>query len=170
MMALTGTKICAVCGNEFKGSGNLCKDGYYCNDCEKKIRRVFQEDEEDYLSAADIRKKLNKYADAIADDDIAPYAFLDEEGYVPTSCTLFVKPGMVDYYFLKRGFYSEEYEMFFFADIQEMQDPDGISHMRGETAASPQFFTVDGRQQRSAKKGLNIIRLPEGRSLKRLFR
>ncbi len=66
MMALTGTKICAVCGNEFKGSGNLCKDGYYCNDCEKKIRRVFQEDEEDYLSAADIRKKLNKYADAIA--------------------------------------------------------------------------------------------------------
>ena len=66
MMALTGTKICAVCGNEFKGAGNLCKDGYYCNDCEKKIRRVFQEDEEDYLSAADIRKKLNKYADAIA--------------------------------------------------------------------------------------------------------
>ena len=115
-------------------------------------------------------KEVWMYADAIADDDIAPYAFLDEEGYVPTSCTLFGKPGKVDYYFLKRGFYSEEYEMFFFADIQEMQDPDGISHMRGDTAASPQFFSVDGRQQRSAKKGLNIIRLPEGRSLKRLFR
>ena len=47
---------------------------------------------------------------------------------MPTSCTLFVKPGKVDYYFLKRGFYSEEYEMFFFADIQEMQDPDAESH------------------------------------------
>ena len=37
-MALTGTKICAVCGNEFKGAGNICKDGYYCNECEKIIR------------------------------------------------------------------------------------------------------------------------------------
>jgi hypothetical protein len=65
-MALSGTKICAVCGNEFKGSGNICKDGYYCNECEKKIRRVFPEDEEDYLPAADIRKKLDKYTAAIA--------------------------------------------------------------------------------------------------------
>ena len=48
-MALTGTKICAVCGNEFKGAGNICKDGYYCNECEKIIRRIFPEDEEDYL-------------------------------------------------------------------------------------------------------------------------
>ena len=64
-MALTGTKVCPVCGKEFKGLGNICRDGDYCNECEKKIRLVFTEDEEDYLSAADIRKKLEKYADAI---------------------------------------------------------------------------------------------------------
>ncbi len=61
-----GTKICPVCGNEFKGSGNICKDGYYCNECEKKVRLVFVEDEEDYLPAAKIRARLNKYASAIA--------------------------------------------------------------------------------------------------------
>ncbi len=65
-MALTETKICVVCGKEFKGLGNICKDGDYCNECEKKVRRVFVEDEEDYLPAAKIRARLNKYAGAIA--------------------------------------------------------------------------------------------------------
>ena len=65
-MALTGTKVCPICGKEFKGLGNICKDGDYCNECEKKVRLVFVEDEEDYLSAAKIRARLNKYADAIA--------------------------------------------------------------------------------------------------------
>ena len=65
-MAKTGTKICPVCGKEFKGLGNICKDGDYCNECEKKVRLVFEEDEEDYLPAAKIRAKLDKYADAIA--------------------------------------------------------------------------------------------------------
>ncbi|MCR5791324.1 MAG: hypothetical protein K6G83_15680 [Lachnospiraceae bacterium] len=66
MMKLIGTKICVVCGNEFKGPGNICKDGDYCNECEKKVRLVFMEDEEDYLPAAKIRARLNKYADPIA--------------------------------------------------------------------------------------------------------
>ena len=65
-MALIGTKICPVCGKEFKGLGNICKDGDYCNECEKKVRLVFANDEEDHLSAAAIREKLDKYADAIA--------------------------------------------------------------------------------------------------------
>ena len=65
-MALTGTKECPICGKEFKGLGNICKDGNYCNECEKKVRLVFVEDEEDYLPATKIRARLNKYADAIA--------------------------------------------------------------------------------------------------------
>ena len=65
-MALIETKICPVCGKEFKGLGNICKDGDYCNECEKKVRLVFVEDEEDYLPAAKIRARLNRYADAIA--------------------------------------------------------------------------------------------------------
>ena len=65
-MALIGTKICPVCGKEFKGLGNICKDGDYCNECEKKVRLVFANDEEDHLSAAATREKLDKYADAIA--------------------------------------------------------------------------------------------------------
>ena len=36
-MALIGTKICPVCGKEFKGLGNICKDGDYCNECEKLL-------------------------------------------------------------------------------------------------------------------------------------
>ena len=66
IIALIGTKICPVCGKEFKGLGNICKDGDYCNECEKKVRLVFANDEEDHLSAAAIREKLDKYADAIA--------------------------------------------------------------------------------------------------------
>ena len=65
-MAIMGTKVCPICGKEFKGLGNICKDGDYCNECEKKVRLVFVEDEEDHLPAAKIRAKLNKYADAIA--------------------------------------------------------------------------------------------------------
>ena len=65
-MAKMGTKVCPICGKEFKGLGNICKDGDYCNECEKKVRLVFVEDEEDHLPAAKIRAKLNKYAGAIA--------------------------------------------------------------------------------------------------------
>ena len=65
-MAIMGTKVCPICGKEFKGLGNICKDGDYCNECEKKVRLVFVEDEEDYLPAAKIRAKLNKYAGSIA--------------------------------------------------------------------------------------------------------
>ena len=65
-MAIMGTKVCPICGKEFKGLGNICKDGDYCNECEKKVRLVFVEDEEDYLPAAKIRARLNKYAGAIA--------------------------------------------------------------------------------------------------------
>ena len=65
-MAIMGTKVCPICGKEFKGLGNICKDGDYCNECEKKVRLVFVEDEEDHLPAAKIRAKLNKYAGAIA--------------------------------------------------------------------------------------------------------
>jgi len=59
-------KICPICGKEFKGLGHICKDGDYCNECEKKVRLVFQEDEETSLPAARIRQKLDRYADAIA--------------------------------------------------------------------------------------------------------
>ncbi|MBO4658399.1 MAG: leucine-rich repeat protein [Prevotella sp.] len=110
------------------------------------------------------------FADAIADENIAPYAFLDEEGYVPTHCTLFVTPGHVGDYCFRRGFYSDEYEMSFFADIKEMESPDGIRHMSDNASGTPQYFSVDGKRHQSAQKGLNIVRLPEGVSLKRLFR
>ncbi len=59
-------KICPICGKAYKGMGYVCKDGLYCGDCEKKVRLVFQEDEETSLPAARIRQKLDRYADAIA--------------------------------------------------------------------------------------------------------
>lgn len=33
-------KICAVCGNSYKGIGNSCKDGSYCEACSKKLPKL----------------------------------------------------------------------------------------------------------------------------------
>lgn len=110
------------------------------------------------------------FTEEFADENVAEYAFLDEEGSVLEQCTLYVKPGLTDYYFMKRGFFSEEYETFFFADIQEMENPDGISPVTGNANGAARYFSVDGKRQRGARSGLNIIRLPEGRSVKRFFK
>lgn len=58
-------KNCAVCGNSYKGIGNSCKDGSYCDACSKKLRLVCREDDAEFMSASQIRKMLNRYASEI---------------------------------------------------------------------------------------------------------
>ena len=110
------------------------------------------------------------FADNLVDENIAEYAFFDEEGYVFTNCTLFVKPGFADLFLFKRGFYSEANEFFYFADIQEMEDADDIRSPKGDLLGGEQYYTLDGKQHPKMQRGLNIIRLPEGKSVKHLIR
>lgn len=58
-------KICAVCGNPYKGIGSICKDGSYCEACSKKLRLVCREDDAEFMSASQIREMLNRYASEI---------------------------------------------------------------------------------------------------------
>ena len=58
-------KNCAVCGNPYKGIGNSCKDGSYCEACSKKLRLVCREDDAEFMSASQIREMLNRYASEI---------------------------------------------------------------------------------------------------------
>jgi hypothetical protein len=58
-------KNCAVCGNSYKGIGNSCKDGSYCDACSKKLRLVCREDDAEFMSASQIREMLNRYASEI---------------------------------------------------------------------------------------------------------
>ena len=115
-------------------------------------------------------KAVYLFTEKFDDENVAEYAFLDDEGSVLEQCTLYVKPGLADYYFMKRGFFSEEYETFFFADIQEMENPDGIRPVIGSAKGATRYFSVDGKRQQGARFGLNIIRLPEGKSVKRFFK
>ncbi len=110
------------------------------------------------------------FADSFDDENVGEYAFYDEEGYVAGQCTLFVKPERVDYFSTKRGFYSEATKTSFFAAIQGMDNADGISQVTDDSFASARFFSPDGRQTQGARRGLNIVRLPEGRSIKRFFK
>lgn len=59
-------KKCAVCGEPYKGIGSVCKDGSYCDACSKKLRLVCREDDAEFMSASQIRGKLNRYAAKIA--------------------------------------------------------------------------------------------------------
>ena len=58
-------KICAVCGNPYKGIGSICKDGSYCEACSKKLRLVCREDDAEFMPASKIRGMLNRYASEI---------------------------------------------------------------------------------------------------------
>ena len=58
-------KICAVCGNPYKGIGSICKGGSYCDACSKKLRLVCREDDAEFMSASRIREMLNRYASEI---------------------------------------------------------------------------------------------------------
>ena len=110
---------------------------------------------------------LYVFNDDIPEENLDEFAFLDESGTALEQCVLHVKPGKSEAYMMKKGFYSEEYEMFFFADITEIDSPDGIKPVvTQQQIKSPAYYGLDGVRRKSLQKGLNIISLPEGNTLK----
>ena len=110
---------------------------------------------------------LYVFNDDIPEENLDEFAFLDESGTALEQCVLHVKPGKSEAYMMKKGFYSEEYEMFFFADITEIDSPDGIKPVvTQQQIKSPAYCGLDGVRRKSLQKGLNIISLPEGNTLK----
>jgi len=108
---------------------------------------------------------LYLFADDIPDDNLHPYSFLDESGMALEQCVLHVKPGLATHYMVKKGFYSEEYETFFFANIAEIENPDGIGNVEFKSQKT-KYYGIDGRIRKSPLRGLNIIKLPTGNTLK----
>ncbi len=68
-MALKESGVCSVCGRELKGRVFNCTDGVYCGDCRKKAFLVFPGETADLHTADEVREKLEKYSDAIANRD-----------------------------------------------------------------------------------------------------
>ena len=108
-------------------------------------------------------KDLYLFTQDIPDDNLAEYSFLDESGTTMEQCVLHVMPGRTETYLMKKGFYSEEYEMFFFADIAEIDSPDKIRQVVTQQQMKiPAYYGIDGTRRQKLQKGLNIISLPEG--------
>lgn len=108
-------------------------------------------------------KDLYIFTEDIPDDNLAEYAFLDESGMAIEQCVLHVMPGQAENYMMKRGFYSVDYEMFFFSDIAEIVNPDGIKPVvTQQQVKTPAYYGIDGTRRQTLQKGLNIIALPEG--------
>ena len=124
------------------------------------------------VSYCDNLSSLYFFPKNIDDDNIAEYAFLDESGMVMEQCTLFVPEGLSELYLTKKGFYSEEFETFFFADIMEMLNADRIQYVTGKgiEGSEPRYYNANGQQLQSQSKGLNIITMPDGKSMKRFVK
>ena len=123
------------------------------------------------VSYCDNLSSLYFFPKNIEDDNIAEFAFLDESGMVMEQCTLFVPEGLSETYLTKKGFYSQEYETFFFADIMEMLNADRIHYVNAEAkeGGETRYFNANGQQLQRLSKGLNIISMPNGKSMKRFI-
>lgn len=106
---------------------------------------------------------LYVFTEDIPDENLDEYSFLDESGTVMEQCVLHVMPGKAETYKMKKGFYSEEFETFFFADIAEIENSDGIEKVTTRLeSTTPRYYGLDGTRRQFLTKGLNIISLPGG--------
>ena len=110
------------------------------------------------------------FADKMEDSDIQEYAFFDESGHVAAQTLLYVLPGHTDYYSNKKGFAASQPPASFFAGIREISDPDAIPGVIAVDSPSEHVFGIDGREMRSMERGVNVVRLPDGRSYKYLVK
>lgn len=120
----------------------------------------------DYCEALE---HLYLFAEDIADEQLQPFSFLDESGAVMEQCVLHVMPGKAAGYMLKKGFYSEEYELFFFADLVEMDNPDRVNSPDVHTEGVTTWYDTAGRRLRQPTRGVMVERVG-GKSLKRFFK
>ena len=99
------------------------------------------------------------------DAQVAPTAFWDKGGEVARQCVLYVLPGKMSEYMLKRGFASTEGKSYFSA-IQEMEDADHIEVMRSEIIPGSPTYDWNGRRVSSSHRGARIVILPDGKGIK----
>lgn len=112
---------------------------------------------------------LYLFADDISDEQLQPFSFLDESGAVMEQCLLHVLPGKAAGYMLKKGFYSEEYDLFFFADMVEMDNPDRMDAVSMAKTEEKTWYDIAGRKLRHPAKGVVIERVGD-KSLKRFIK
>ena len=114
-------------------------------------------------------ENLYLFAPDIREENLQPYSFLDTSGAVMEQCVLHVMPGKAAGYMLKKGFYSEEYELFFFADLVEMDNPDRVTAPDVHTEGVTTWYDTSGRRLRQPTRGVMVERVG-GKSLKRFFK
>lgn len=102
-------------------------------------------------------ENLFLFAPDISEENLQPYSFLDTSGTVMEQCLLHVLPGTAMNYLTKKGFYSEEYDTFFFKDVVEMDHPEGVADMEAARDSQVKVFDAAGRRLETPTRGLNII-------------
>ena len=85
-------------------------------------------------------------------------------------CMLHVLPGTAMNYLSKKGFYSEEFDAFFFKDIVEMDHPEGVADVKVDRDTQVKVFDAAGRRLENPTRGLNIITSPGHKTLKRFVK
>ena len=115
-------------------------------------------------------ENLYLFAPDIREENLQPYSFLDTSGAVMEQCMLHVLPGTAMNYLSKKGFYSEEFDAFFFKDIVEMDHPEGVADVKVDHDTQVKVFDAAGRRLENPTRGLNIITSPGHKTLKRFVR
>lgn len=102
-------------------------------------------------------ENLYLFAPDIREENLQPYSFLDTSGAVMEQCMLHVLPGTAMNYLTKKGFYSEEFDAFFFKDVVEMDHPEGVADVETARDTQEKVFDAAGRRLEAPARGLNII-------------
>lgn len=122
------------------------------------------------IDGCEALEHLYLFAPDIPEENLQPYSFLDTSGMVMEQCLLHVLPGTAMNYLAKKGFYSEEFDTFFFKDIIEMEHPEGVAGLEVPSDGQTKVFDVAGRRLESPTRGLNIISSSGHKTLKRFVR
>ena len=115
-------------------------------------------------------ENLYLFTPDIAEENLQPYSFLDTSGAVMEQCLLHVLPGTAMNYLSKKGFYSEEFDAFFFKDVTEMDHPEGVADLEVASDAQMKVYDISGKRLEGPTRGLNIITSPGHKTLKLLVK
>lgn len=115
-------------------------------------------------------ENLYLFAPDIPEKNLQPFSFLDESGAVMEQCVLHVLPGKTTSYLTKKGFYSEDWDMFFFSDIVEIDHPEDVAELEVTREPQERAYDVVGRLLKTPVRGVNIITSPGKKTLKRFVR
>lgn len=119
------------------------------------------------VDGCDNVKDIYWFANKIDDNNISAFAFEDQNGSVKQKCTLHVMPGRVSYYLGKKGFCSGTDNSSFFANVVQIDKPDSKMEIIQEQGENT-YYNIQGMKSKNALKGLNIIQLPNGSSVKKV--